>query len=254
MIGTSAPRASGSAVAGDDARHEQLIRLAAGFRLFARFGFDLGVAGHISLRDPVHPGRFWVNPLGRHFSKIRASDLVLVDHEGHVLNGNHEINHSAFVIHSRIHAARADVHAVAHAHSPYGTALSALGCPVVPITQNACVFYEDHAVLSDYTGPVVDLGEGQRIVESLGTAKAILLSNHGPLTVGTTVDEAVWWFICLERVAMMQLTAQAAGRPVEVGRQAALAARDTSGTPAAGRLAFRPLFEWIMATEPDLVG
>src|SRR3954454_16709294 len=102
-------------------------RLAAGFRLFSRFGFDEGVAGHITARDPELTDHFWVNPFGMHFSQIRASDLLLVNHEGTVVEGDWPVNQAAFAIHSQVHAARPDVIAAAHTHSPYGRAWSSLG-------------------------------------------------------------------------------------------------------------------------------
>src|SRR6202166_5335041 len=83
--------------------------LAAAFRLFSRFGFDEGVAGHITARDPEQLDHFWVNPFGMHFSQIRASDLILVNHRGEVVEGNYAVNAAAFAIHSQVHAARPDV-------------------------------------------------------------------------------------------------------------------------------------------------
>lgn len=231
---------------------ERKIRLAAAFRIFARMGFDLGVAGHITARDPVWPDRFWVNPLGRHFGRLRASDLVLVDHSGRIVAGTGPINHSAFVIHSRVHAARPDVVSVAHAHSPCGTAWSALGRRLDPISQNACVFFEDHVLFDEYSGPVMALEEGIRIAERLSGAKAAILRNHGLLTVGASVEEAAWWFVAMERVCDVALRVEAAGTPVVVDAEVAREARRVSGGPEAGRLGFRPLFEWIVAEEPDL--
>src|SRR2546425_10688560 len=95
-------------------------RLAAAFRLFARYGFDEGVAGHITARDPERTDHFWVNPFGMHFSQIRVSDLLLVNDAGEVVEGDHPVNDAAFAIHSRVHAARPDVVAAAQAHSMYG--------------------------------------------------------------------------------------------------------------------------------------
>src|SRR3982751_1032701 len=92
-------------------------RLAAGFRLFSKFGFDEGVAGHITARDPERPDHFWVNPFGLDFSLIRTSDLILVNSHGEVVEGKGPVNGAAFAIHSKVHEARPDVVAAAHAHS-----------------------------------------------------------------------------------------------------------------------------------------
>ena len=123
-------------------------RLAAAFRLFGLYGFDEGVAGHITVRDPVWNDRFWVNPLGVYFGHMRAKDLLLVDHHGTVVEGDRPVNRAAFAIHSQVHAARPDVIAAAHAHSPSGKAWSSLGRKLDPLTQDACAFFEDHALFA----------------------------------------------------------------------------------------------------------
>src|SRR4029077_4290375 len=184
----------------DEERLHRKQRLAAAFRLFSRFGFDEGVAGHITARDPELPDHFWVNPFAMHFGQIKVSDLILVNDKGDVVEGNRPVNTAAFVIHSQVHAARPDVVAAAHAHSVYGKSWSALRRPLDPLTQDACAFYGDHAVFDDYTGVVLDIEEGKRLAHALGGNKAVILSNHGLLTVGTTsVDEAAWWYITMER-------------------------------------------------------
>ena len=128
----------------DEERRHRKERLAAAFRLFGRFGFDEGVAGHITARDPEHADHFWVNPFGMNFSHIRVSDLVLVNDQGEVVEGNGGVNTAAFAIHGQVHAARPDVVAAAHAHSIYGKSWSALGKMLDPITQDVCAFYGDH--------------------------------------------------------------------------------------------------------------
>ena len=142
-------------------RKHRKQRLAAAFRLFAHFGYDEGLAGHITVRDPEHPDRFWVNPLGVHFAHITSADLVLVSHEGKVIEGGRPVNAAAFAIHSAIHKARPDVIAAAHAHSIHGRTWSTFGRLLDPITQDACAFYEDHAVFDCYTG----VGDGHWLPE-----------------------------------------------------------------------------------------
>src|ERR1700753_2688805 len=132
-------------------------RLASAFRLFAKFGFSEGVAGHITARDPERTDHFWVNPFGMHFGQIRVSDLLLVDHHGEVVEGNRPVNRAAFAIHSQVHAARPDVVAAAHSPSIYGKSWSSLGRLLDPITQDACAFFEDHSLFDDYTGVVASV-------------------------------------------------------------------------------------------------
>ena len=140
-------------------------RLAASFRLFGRFGFDEGIAGHITARDPEHLDHFWVNPFGMSFSLIRVSDLIRVNEKGEVVEGDAMVNGAAFAIHSQVHAARPDVVAAAHSHSIYGKAWSSLRRKLDPLTQDSCAFYDDHALFDDYTGVVLDPEEGKRIFD-----------------------------------------------------------------------------------------
>lgn len=236
----------------EECRHRKQ-RLAAGFRLFARFGFDEGVAGHITARDPERTDHFWVNPFGMHFAHIRASDLLLVNDAGEVVEGKYPVNRAAFAIHSRVHAARPDVVAAAHAHSMYGKSWSALGRKLDPLTQDACAFYEDHELFDDYTGVVYATEEGDRISRALGGHKAVILRNHGLVTVGHTVDEAVWWFITMDRTCHSQLLAEAAGKPVLIDHDSALVTRGQIGSRLAGWFQFQPLWNWITRLEPDLL-
>ncbi|HIK13196.1 MAG TPA: class II aldolase/adducin family protein [Oscillatoriaceae cyanobacterium M33_DOE_052] len=228
-------------------------RLAAAFRLFARYGFDEGIAGHITARDPEFPDRFWVNPIGMHFGQIRVSDLILVNHSGEILQGDKPINAAAFAIHSRLHKARPDVVAAAHSHSVYGKAWSSLGRLLDPITQDACSFYNDHAVFDDYTGVVLETSEGDRIADTLSSRKAIILRNHGLLTVGHSVDEAAWWFIAMDRSCQAQLMAEAAGKPVLISPEIAHLTYSQIGTHYMGWFSFQPLYDKIVAEEPDLL-
>ena len=142
--------------------------------------------------------------------------------------------------------------AAAHAHSIYGKSWSSLGRLLDPITQDACVFYQDHGLFDDYTGVVYETSEGDRIAQALGSAKAVILRNHGLLTVGRTVDEAAWWFITMERSCQAQLLAQAAGEPVKIDHQSALMARAQVGNAYGGWFQFQPLWNKITREEPDL--
>lgn len=227
-------------------------RLASAFRLFGKFGFSEGVAGHITARDPELQDHFWVNPFGVHFSHIRVSDLILVNHSGEVVEGERPVNEAAFAIHSRIHSARPDVVAAAHAHSVYGKTWSTLGRLLDPITQDACAFYEDHSVFADYTGVVYDTSEGDRIAEALGPRKAVILQNHGLLTVGGTVDEAAWFFITMDRCCQSQLMAEAAGKPLKISHESAVIAQKQVGGPRIGWFQYQPLWDVISREQPDL--
>src|SRR5437764_14841787 len=217
----------------DERRHRQQC-LAAAFRPFGHFGFDEGVAGHITARDPELLDHFWVNPFGMNFKQIRVKDLILVNDHGEVVEGSWPVNTAAFVIHSQVHAARPDVVSAAHSHSTYGKTWSSLGRLLDPLTQDVCAFYGDHALFDDYTGVVLDLEEGKRLAHALGDCKAVILRNHGLLTVGETVDEAAFWFITMERSCQVQLMAEAAGKPVLIDKENAELTSTQVGNHAAG--------------------
>ncbi len=228
-------------------------RLAAAFRLFSKAGFDEGVAGHITVRDPEHPDTFWVNPFGVHFGHIKVSNLIRVDHHGKTVEGELPVNAAAYAIHSRVHQARPDVVAAAHSHSLYGKAFSSLGRELSPITQDSCAFFEDHALYDDFGGVVVELDEGERVATALGAKKAVILQNHGLLTVGDTIDAAAWWFITMERTCQAELLARAAGEPKLIRRESALQARMLIGNSIAGWFSFQPLYARIVREQPDLL-
>ncbi len=239
-------------------------RLAAALRIFSRCGFNEGVAGHITARDPERPDHFWVNPFGMYFGHIRASDLILVNHQGQVVDerrfaalhtsgGLTPVNRAAFAIHSQVHAARPDVVAAAHAHSVHGKAFSSLGRLLDPLTQDACAFFEDHALFDDFSGVVGEIEEGRRIGQRLGAHKAVILQNHGLLTVGQTVDEAAWWFVTMDRSCQAQLLAQAAGEPKLIPQEIARKTHGEVGHVLAGWFQAQPLFQRILREEPDLL-
>lgn len=236
----------------EEERTHRKVKLAGALRIFGRLGFGEGVAGHITVRDPEHPELFWVNPFGMSFRHIRSSDLILVDHAGHVVVGDHPVNRAAFVIHSAIHEARPDVVSAAHAHSVHGKAFSSLHIPLAPLTQDACVFYEDHEVIHDGGGEVVfDAAAGRTLAAKLH-GKAAIHANHGLFTVGASVDEAAFWFISMERSCQAQLLAMAAGDPVEVKPEWARSTRDQTGHSYAGWLSFQPLWQEICRTDPEI--
>lgn len=237
----------------DDERTYLKQRMAAAFRVFGKLGFGEGVAGHLTARDPEFPDTFWVNPFTMDFRQVKASDLIRCDHDGNVVEGDWPVNAAAFAIHSQVHKARPDVKAAAHTHSTHGRAFSALGKLLDPITQDSCAFYEDHGLFDDFTGVVLEVEEGERIGAALGSNKAVILRNHGLLTVGESVDSAAWWFITMERTCQVQLLAEAAGTVVPIEHQNAKLTHSQIGGEFAGWISFQPWFDQIVAAEPDLL-
>lgn len=237
----------------EEIRLDRKQKLAAALRLFGKFGFDEGLAGHITVRDPEHTDHFWVNPMGKSFKLMTVSDLLLVNHVGEIVEGSGILNGAAFTIHSQLHMAKPDVIAAAHSHSLYGKAWSSLGRELDPITQDACAFYDDHVVFDSFNGVVLDNSEGEQIAAALGDKKAAILQNHGLLTVGTSVDEAAWWFITMERSCQAQLAAEAVGTPKLIDPEVAVQTRETVGSQIAGWFSFQPLYQVITTEQPELL-
>ncbi|KAH9946356.1 class II aldolase/adducin domain-containing protein [Epithele typhae] len=234
------------------------FRLAQAFRIFAKQGYDEGVAGHITVRDPIRTDCFWVNPFGLHFALIQPSDLLLVDHHGTVQTTesgpNTLLNRAAFMIHSAVHTARPDVLCAAHSHSIHGRAFAALGKELDMITQDSCAFYKDHAVYTQYGGVVLDEEEGLRIAEMLGHKKAVILQNHGLLVATSSIEGTVHFFIAMEKSCQVQLMADAAaagtgGKTIKIGEEDAAITYATVGSMMGGWFSGRPHFQVLEAQE-----
>ena len=237
----------------EEIRQDRRNKLAAALRLFGKFGFDEGVAGHITVRDPELTDHFWVNPMGKSFKQIKVSDLLLVSHTGEVVQGSGLLNGAAFTIHSQIHMSNPAITAASHSHSVYGKAFSALGKTLDPLTQDSCAFYDDHVLFDDFSGVVLDNTEGEKIAAALGDRKAAILQNHGLLTVGDSLDAAAWWYITMERSCQAQLMAEAAGTPKLIEHEVALHTRETVGSALAGWFSFQPLYDVITEEQPELL-
>ena len=240
----------------EEERYYRKKMLAAAYRIFGKLGFSEGVAGHITCRDPEYPDCFWVNPFGLSFKRLKMSDLILVNEAGEIVAGQPAaLNKAAFAIHSAIHKARPDVVAAAHSHTIYGKTWSAMGRHLDPLTQDACIFYQDHGLFNDYTGVVGETSEGDRIALALEDKKAVILQNHGLLTVGKSIEECVFWFTTMERSCQSQLLAEATQKElVHIDPKVATMTRDFEvGFPLAGYFSAQPLFQDIFSEQPDLV-
>jgi ribulose-5-phosphate 4-epimerase/fuculose-1-phosphate aldolase len=151
-----------------------------------------------------------------------------------------------------VHAARPDVIAAAHAHGPYGKTLSSLEMTVEPLTQDACAFFEDHAIFEAFSGVVYAEEEGERIVQAIGGCKALILQNHGLLTVGATLESAIWRYLGLENACQVQLLAEAAGQPKPIPVEVARFTREQVGSEISGIYGFKPYWDLVSSEEPDL--
>ena len=223
--------------------------LALAYRVFGAQRWGSVGDGHISARDPERPDHFWLGRYGTPFNQVTVRDLVLVGPDGTVVEGDGGINAAAHNIHWPVHEARPDIVSAAHTHTAYGTPFSALGVKLQPITQESTAFFEDHEIFADEEVDVLTLDGGHRIAASIGKAKAGVLRNHGLLTVGASVAEAVGWFVLMERCAEAHMKAPGA---VPISAEGARRAKQSTGLSVSGWHAF----QWLVRTlvpDPSVV-
>ena len=239
-------------------RQHRRQRLAAAFRIFSRLGYEVGLAGHFSARDPIATDHFWVNPLGMSFAHIRASDLILVAPDGRVVEGEGMVNISGVPYHDRIQAARPSVVGIAHAHAFHAKVWSAFHRVLPPITADAAGLHDDQVVFEPKRPADMPVQEGRKVVAdqavaALGERSVLIWQNHGHWTVGNTVEGAAWRFIAFDDAARAQLLAQAAGQPI-VPDAAPRGGRSADRAEVGAWLSFLPLWDRIVQEEPDLLG
>ena len=234
----------------NDMRAHRKRRLALAYRLFGALHWGEQGDGHISARDPDRADCFWLLRYGVPFADATVDDLVLVGPDGSVVEGAGEINMTAHSIHWPIHEARPDVVSAAHTHTPYGTPWAACAEPFAMICQEATAFHHDQAVFDDGEVEVHGTDGGKRIAAALGDAKLVSLRNHGLLTVGANVDEAVGWFLMAERVAEVHCKAP---RPSPISDDDAAGAAASIADPGQGWRTFN----WSLRAripDPSVVG
>jgi ribulose-5-phosphate 4-epimerase/fuculose-1-phosphate aldolase len=134
----------------EDERRHRKERLVAACRAFALKDFDYGFAGHLTVRDPERPELYWTNPMCVHVAKVKMSNLILVDHQGRVIEGNYAVNRAGFVLHANVHEEHPDIIAMCHARTVYGTAWASMGQPIEPI---AVLSLFSHSTQSHFMRP-----------------------------------------------------------------------------------------------------
>ena len=237
----------------EEERRHRLERLAGACRVFGRLGYSEGLLGHITVRDPEHADRFWMNPVGVSFRQMTVSHLVQVGHDGTLLIGERAINPVGFRLHAALHAARPEVNAVCHAHSLYGKAWSSLEKFLDPITQDSAVFFEQQALIATTPRVALTVETGKEFAAQFGDKRVGIQVGHGLFTTGRTVEEAAWWFIAMETSCQAQLLAEAAGSPVLWQPDEARMMVAALGTPEFGWASFQPFWDEIIESEPELL-
>lgn len=236
---------------------ERLYRkrhLVAACRAFDQYGFDYGFAGHLTVRDPEHPELYWTNPMCVHFSQVKVSNLILVNHHGNVVEGKHAVNRAGFILHAAVHQEYPDVMAMCHAHTLYGTAWCATGQPLDMISQDVAAFHKSHTVIGASAGAVaIEEQSGLSVARAMGTNRGILHQNHGLFSTSKhSIDDAAFWFIALERCCQQQLLIKASGvEPQLLTDKTAAYSREHVGSDYIGWLHFQTIYSHVEATQPD---
>ena len=188
---------------------ELRVQLAAAYRLIEHFGWNESIYGHLTQRVPGPERHFLINPFGLRYGEVTASNLVKITLEGEIVGDTEwSVNAAGYAIHGAIHKGAPDAHCVMHTHSPAGMAVAALECGLLPISLDATLF---HGTVGyhEYEGAIVSEGEKDRLVDDLGRNRALILRNHGLLTVGRTIPEAFLYLYRLETACKTQVDALA---------------------------------------------
>ena len=233
-------------------RVHSLQRLAAACRIFGRRGYSEGLLGHITLRDPEHHNLFWVNPVGIAMHQIKVSHLLQVNYQGQLVQGHGMVNPVGLLLHTALHQARPEVNAVCHAHALHASTWSSFERLLDPITQDACIFFENQALIVEPR--VVRTAEAAaRFAAAFGDKRVAIHGGHGIFTTGLSVDEAAWWFVLMNRCCESQLLAEAVGPPTSWPPEDARWLASILGSATFGWLSFQTLWDEMIASDPDLV-
>lgn len=188
------------------------VDLAASFRWAVRHGFNVGICNHFSLA--VGDDQFLINAHGYHWSEITASSIMLAGYDGTIVEGDREVEPTAFYIHSRIHKACPHAVCVMHTHMPYATALTLVeGGRLEPVEQGALRFVDDVVYDDDYNGIALDTAEGDRIAAALGNKSIMFMGAHGVTVTGSTIARTYDALYYLERACEAQVIARSTGLP-----------------------------------------
>jgi ribulose-5-phosphate 4-epimerase/fuculose-1-phosphate aldolase len=200
-----------------DAERQARIDLAAAYRLAVHHGLNEGVCNHFTLMLPDRPNHFLLIGYGTHWSEVRASDLLVVDLDGNLVEGDGAVEDTAFFIHARVHKARPDLKCLMHTHQPHTLALAMTeGGRLEPASQTALRFSQRIAYDWDYQGLAFDNAEGDRVAAAMDGTDILMMGNHGVMIGGPHVAKTYDDLYYLERAAMTQILAMSTGRPLKI--------------------------------------
>src|SRR6516162_697899 len=226
-------------------------RIALTCRILAAEGHESALAGQITARGDK-PNTYWMLSFGLGFDEARASNIVLVDDDLNLLQGNGMVNPSNR-FHLWIYRSRPNVKAIVHTHPPYCSALSIVGKPLVAAHMDTAMFYDDCAYLPEWPGPPIRDEEGPIIHEALGDNRAILLAHHGQLVATSTIEEAAVLAVFIERAARMQVLAQSIGKIKPIDPAIAREAHDYRLKPRAVAATFYYFARRVLNQEGDVL-
>jgi ribulose-5-phosphate 4-epimerase/fuculose-1-phosphate aldolase len=225
--------------------------LACAYRLFDHLGWHELIYNHITVRVPGTEDQFLINPFGLLYREVKASNLVKIDIDGHIVGpSEHPVNPAGFVVHSAVHRARADAHAVAHTHTTAGQAVACQEQGLLPLSFTA-MFFTERVAYHDFEGITLDLDERERLARDLGDSTVMILRNHGLLSCGPTIAAAFVDLYHLQRACEVQVAAQAGGvplrfAPIEVARRSAGQHKAACDKGVEAKLLFGAMMRWMI--------
>jgi ribulose-5-phosphate 4-epimerase/fuculose-1-phosphate aldolase len=219
LLMEQAPRTGNQLLPMTEAEQQARVRLAACYRIFDLLGWTESIFNHITLRVPGSETVFLINPFGLHYSEVTASNLVAVDIQGRPVRPTRfSVNLAGFVTHSAIHGHVQAAHCVMHTHTTTG---SAVACLEDGLSHDSFYGAQLHGRVAyhDFEGVTVNSDEQERMIASIGDKRVVILRNHGLLTWGETVEEALMWLWLLQRACDIQIAAASAGRAVRLSEK-----------------------------------
>ena len=195
----------------EEAEQGLRVQLAAAYRMVDYYGWTEQIYGHLTARVPGPEAHFLINPFGLNYDEVTASNLVKINCDGEIVEGDHTVNRAGFVIHSAVHMANTETHkCVMHTHTRAGMAVAAVKGGLQLISMASTGFYGQLSY-HDYEGVSLDTDERERLLDDLGDNSAMILRNHGLLTTGRSVPEAFQRLYRLERSCQVQVDASSSG-------------------------------------------
>jgi ribulose-5-phosphate 4-epimerase/fuculose-1-phosphate aldolase/alpha-ketoglutarate-dependent taurine dioxygenase len=232
---------------------ELKYKLAVANRIMAAMHLEEGgISGHISFKVPGKDGLFWVNPFGMLSEEVTPDNLIMVNEDGIIVDGDYPINVAGFCIHATIHKMYPELNCIVHAHSPWGTVFSALDSLIEPVDQNCCMFFENLALYKEYNGPVNEVDDSMKLSRALDGKNAAILANHGAITCGESIETAVMYMVALERACRINILCRQTGPFKLIDADVARMTKEWIANPIGFKIEFDALQRKVERLYPEL--